>query len=375
MKRPAVLLLGPDRDTIGGVQTHLNVLLDSELARRFGIVQFQVGSAGRGENALGMLARLLISPLLLAAAIVRTGADIVHVNTSFNHRAYWRDLLYVLAARLCGARVVYQIHGGGVRMLQGSGRLRAPLMRQLLRRTLRWPDVVVVLSRRELRDASGLAPQQNVLLLPNAIDPHALLAQRRLASDPAAPLRLVYIGRLVRDKGLFELVEGLAGACARGVPVQLAVAGEGPDEPRLRQAVHDLGLEEHVSFAGPAFGERKAQLLAEADVFALPSYHEGLPYALLEGMAAGLVPLVTRVGAMPDVVVEGVHGRFVSMRDGESIAQAIAALAGDRARLAHMSAACRERVASAYSIERLADDFTALYTSLGGTAPDLSRSA
>ena len=51
MKRPTVLLLGPDRDTIGGVQTHLNVLLDSELPRRFGIVHFQVGSAGRGENA------------------------------------------------------------------------------------------------------------------------------------------------------------------------------------------------------------------------------------------------------------------------------------------------------------------------------------
>jgi glycosyltransferase involved in cell wall biosynthesis len=248
-------------------------------------------------------------------------------------------------------------------------------MRQLLRRTLRWPDVVVVLSRRELQDVSQLAPRQNVLLLPNAIDPHALLAQRRLPPDPRAPLKLVYIGRLVRDKGLFELVEGLAGACARGVPAQLAVAGEGPDEPRLRQAVHDLGLEEHVSFVGPAFGERKAQLLAEADVFALPSYHEGLPYALLEGMAAGLVPLVTRVGAMPDVVVEGVHGRFVSSRDGESIAQAIAALAGDRARLAHMSTACRERVAGAYSIERLSDDFTALYTRLGGTAADLSRSA
>jgi glycosyltransferase involved in cell wall biosynthesis len=153
------------------------------------------------------------------------------------------------------------------------------------------------------------------------------------------------------------------------------VAGEGPDEARLRHAVHDLGLEEHVLFAGPAFGERKAQLLAEADVFALPSYHEGLPYALLEGMAAGLVPLITRVGAMPDVVLEGVHGHFVALRDGESIAQAIVALAGDRARLAQMSAACRERVASGYSIERLANDFTALYTSLGAPAADLSRSA
>jgi glycosyltransferase involved in cell wall biosynthesis len=375
MKPPTVLLLGPDRATIGGVQTHVNVLLDSELAARFGMVQFQVGSAGRGERAAGMLARLAASPFQLAAAIARSGAGIVHVNTSFNQRAYWRDLLYVLAARLCGVRVVYQIHGGGVRMLQGAGRLRAPFMRWLLRRTLRWPHVVVVISRRELDAVSQLAPQQNIRFVPNAIDAAGLLAQRRAPSDPAAPLRLLYVGRLVRDKGLFELVQGLALARSRGVAAQLVIAGEGPDEPALRESVRQLEVNEQVSFAGAAFGERKDRLLAQAEVFALPSYHEGLPYALLEGMAAGLVPLATRVGAIPDVVADGVHGLLIESRDPAAVAQAIAALAGNRARLERMSAACRDRIASAYSIERLARDFTALYASLGAAAADLSRSA
>lgn len=368
MKRPTVLILGPDRVTIGGVQTHLNMLLECGLARRFDMVQFRVGSAGRGENALGVLARLLTSPFLLAAAIARAGAEIVHVNTSLNRRAYWRDLMYVLAAKLGGARVVYQVHGGAVRALQGPNRLVSALMRRVLRATLQWPNVVVVLSRCELEDISQLVPHQNVILLPNAIDCRPFLDQRRVPSDPHAPLRLVYIGRLVGTKGLFEIVQGLALARRLGVAAQLVVAGDGPDEARLRQAVQELGIAEHVSFARPAFGERKAKLLGEAEIFVLPSYHEGLPYALLEGMAAGLVPIVTRVGAIPDVVVEGVHGVFVPSRDAESIAQAIAALAADRARLARMSAACRERVASSYSIERLAADFGALYAGLWGAA-------
>lgn len=368
MKRAAVLLLGPDRVTIGGVQTHLNVLLDSGLAQRFDMAQFQVGSAGRGENVLGLVARLLTSPFLLAAAIVRSGAGVVHVNTSLDARAYWRDLLYVLAAKLCGVRVIYQVHGGSVSLLAGSNPLRSAFMRRVLRATLQWPDVVVVLSRSELQGISATVPRQNVVLLPNAIDCRPFLEQGRVARHPGAPLRLVYVGRLVRMKGVFEMMQALALARQRGVASQLVVAGEGPEEAALRHAARELGIEGQVTFAGPAFGERKAGLLAEADVFLLPSYREGLPYALLEAMAAGVVPVATRVGAIPDVVADGVHGVLVPSRDPNAIAQAIAALAADRALVARMSAAGRARVASAYSIERLANDFTALYTRLGASA-------
>ena len=119
---------------------------------------------------------------------------------------------------------------------------------------------------------------------------------------------------------------------------------------------------------GPAFGERKIGLLGAADVLILPSYHEGLPYALLEGMAAGLVPVATRVGAIPDVVVEGVHGVLIPARDPQAIARAIVALAADRTRLARMSAACRERVAAAYSPRAARRRLPALYARLCGAA-------
>ena len=335
MKRPAVLLLGPDRSVISGVATHLNLLFDSSLARRFDIVHFQVGSEGRSEGKLGLAARLLSSPLRLAAAILRSGASIVHINPSLSPKAFWRDLPHVVAAKLCGARVVYQIHGGTV----------SQMSRTVLRIALRLPDVVVVLARCELDQLRELLPQQNVVLVPNAIDCRPFL-QARGRTD--APLKLFHIGRLVEAKGVFEIVRALA---------------------RVRALVEELDLASRVNFAGPAFGERKTQLTCEADVLLLPTYHaEGLPYALLEGMAAGLVPVVTRVAAIPDVVSEGIHGRFVPPRDPEAIAQAIVALDRDRDALARMSARCRERALSAYSIERLADDFTALYNSFGGAA-------
>jgi glycosyltransferase involved in cell wall biosynthesis len=353
--RTRVLLLGPDRGVISGVSTHLNLLFGSELARRFDLDHFQVGSEGRREGWLGRLVRMAASPFQLAAKIARSGAEILHVNTSLDAKAYWRDVVYVALARLCGARVVYQLHGGSV----------ADLWQPALRATLRWPDVVVVLGRYEMEEIRALAPQQNVAMVPNAIDCTPFLQLRRPARAEAGALRLLHIGRLVRAKGVFDVVQGLALAQQQGVAAHLVIAGDGPALADLRATVDRLGLGAQVSFAGPTFGEAKVKLLGEADVLVFPTYHrEGLPYALLEGMAAGLVPITTRIAAIPDVVTENVHGLFVPPRDPQAVADAIMALDRDKALLARMSAACRARVAAAYSIARLADDFSALYRAL-----------
>jgi glycosyltransferase involved in cell wall biosynthesis len=359
--RPVVVLLGPSREAVSGVSTHVNMLFRSALARQFRLVHFQVGSEGRAESLARRVARLVASPFCLAWKIVQSGAAIVHINTSLDTRAYWRDLAYVAVAKLCGARVVYQVHGGALPADFFAGRM----LMAWLRTTLAWPDVVVVLAAIEAQAYRAFVPGQSVALVPNGIDCEALAPPER-ASD--AKLSLLYIGRLIATKGLFESFEALAALRTLGVETELVVAGEGPEEPRLRRRARELDLAERVRFVGPAFGERKAELLRAADILLLPTYHpEGLPYALLEGMAAGLVPIVTRVGAIPDVALEDVHARFVPPRDAPAIVDALRALAADRATLWRMSAACRQRIANAYSISRVAADFAALYGGLCAT--------
>ncbi len=359
MTRPAVLLLGPSREAMSGISTHVNALFASPLAARFELVHFQVGAEGREEGALGKLWRLLASPLQLAAAIVRTEAAIVHVNTSLDARGYFRDIAYLLVARSLGARVVYQIHDNLFRAFAPSREAFVPGLDGVARRA----DAVVVLSEREAEAWRARGPAPALRVVPNGIDCTPYLRQNR-TPDSGAPLRLIYVGRLAPRKGLLESIEALRLARERGVAARLVVAGGGPEEPRLRQYVLDCGLQRDVSFVGPAYGEHKVRLLAQADALLLPSYSEGLPYALLEGMAAGVVPVVTPVGAVPEVVAEGEQGLFVEPRDAEAIAEAIACLARDRAALVRMSAACRRRVSAAYSLERLARDFSELYAAL-----------
>src|SRR5690606_17167889 len=102
------LVLAPSREAVSGVSTHLDMLLRSNLAKSFCLVHFQVGSEGRVEGPAGRCLRLLASPFLLAVAILRRNAVLVHLNTSLNPRAYWRDVAYLLVSRLCGVRVLYQ---------------------------------------------------------------------------------------------------------------------------------------------------------------------------------------------------------------------------------------------------------------------------
>lgn len=362
-QRPVVLLLGPHREAVSGVSTHLNLLFASRLAECCTLLHFQVGSEGRDEGPAARLMRFLFSPLLLLAAIIRHRVEVVHINSGLTARGYWRDLAYLLVSKLCAARVVYQVHGGALPQQFFDGK-RIPTA--FLRWSLQWPDAIVVLANEALEAYRRFVPGQQVLALPNAIDcaPYAGLPNK--APDPAQPLRIAYIGRLAEGKGLHETLRALKHARAQGVRTRLTIAGSGTEETHLRRIVQELDLGGEVSFAGPVFGAAKLRLLADTDVFLLASHAEGLPYALLEAMAAGVPPIVTRVGAIPDVVVEGVHGLFVPARDPVAISNAIATLAADRKLLGRMGVACRKRIISGYSITRVEDGLGSLYSGLCG---------
>jgi glycosyltransferase involved in cell wall biosynthesis len=363
MNRSVAVILGPDRAAVSGVSTHLNLLMESSLADDFELVHFQVGSEGRDEGPVARLLRLAFSPFALFATILFRGASLVHINTSLNPRAYWRDLAYLFVAKLLRARVLYQVHGG---LLPQQFFRNRRLPTAFLRWTLGLPDLVVVLAKVELDAYTAFVPRQAIAVLPNGIECRPFDHVPTVLSHPEAPLRLVYVGRIAREKGLYETLQAMRLAHELGVDARITVAGAGPEEPRLRRYAQALGIASRVTFPGPVFGDDKVRLLSGADVMVLASYSEGLPYALLEGMAAGIPVIATPVGAIPDVMSHGTHGFIVPPRDAKSIAEALALMAGDRDRLSWMSRACRRRIRAAYSIERLAAELSHHYARLTG---------
>ena len=362
MKTPTIVILSPSLRAVSGISTHVNLLNQSTLASEYELVHFNVGREGRTESSAQRFVRLLQSPFHLAWLIVRFRPAVVHINTAMDPKGYWRDMWYVAVSRLLRRKVLFQIHGGSLpEEFFGKSRL----LRSLLRRVLRASHALVLLSQVEYDAYKAFVPGARVELVPNAIAPEGLLGADTAKATRGKPLHLAYVGRLVATKGVLEAIEATRILRDRGVAVHLSIAGSGPFEGKLREAVAEAGLSDRVTFRGPLFGEEKNLLWREADLFAFPTYHkEGLPYALLEAMAAAAVPVTNPVGAIPDVMRHGVHGLFVPPRDPQALADTLARLDADRAQLARMAAAGRQRVLENYSIARLASDFRRLYATL-----------
>ncbi|MGH8261516.1 MAG: glycosyltransferase family 4 protein, partial [Steroidobacteraceae bacterium] len=230
-------------------------------------------------------------------------------------------------------------------------------------RVLSRADVVVLLSERELEAYREFAPSAQSRLIANAVDtPDVDLGTGRYASD--RPLEIVYLGRLAEDKGVLDVVTALRALRDRGIDASLRIAGCGPAEPRLREMITTHRLEAHVRLLGAIVGPAKQQLWQSAHVFAFPTLREGLPYALLESMAAGAVPVVAPVGAIPEVMQDGIHGLFVPFRNPPALTDALERLHRDRSALHRMAVAGRRRIVEHYSIARLAADFQRVYTGL-----------
>jgi glycosyltransferase involved in cell wall biosynthesis len=368
-----VLLLGPHLEAVSGISTHLRLLIGSPVGRHFRVRHFQVGSEGRTasrpqatgrgltEGAFARLWRLAVSPWQLAAVLLRERPAIVHLNTAMDAKAFGRDLAYLLVACALRRRTVFQVHGGALPAEFTRGN---PVLAALLRLAMRLPDQVVLLGRVE-RDAwQRFMPALSTRVIANAVETGESGEPVRSASSSYAQLRLVYLGRIVEAKGLFEALDAVCALHAHGLQPHFTIAGSGPDEARLREHAARLGIAAQVSFPGPVFGDAKARLWQQADVLVFPTWREGLPYSLLEAMAAGVVAITTPVGAIPEVITHGRDGLLVPPRDPVALAAAIRRVHDDRPAALAIAQAARRRVREAYSVERLATDFFGVYSRL-----------
>ena len=185
-----------------------------------------------------------------------------------------------------------------------------------------------------------------------------LPAAVRRAAD--GPLRAVYAGRFEQQqKGIFDLPDIDRALQAMGVTVAWTMAGTGPDEDELKRR---WAFNPGVRWMGALTNAALLEMYAQQDVFVLPTRFEGFPVALVEAMAAGLVPIVSDIASgVPDIVDAGVSGERPPVADVRAFAEAIARLDRDRARLDAWSAAARHAVATRFDIRDRVADYQALY--------------
>ena len=188
------------------------------------------------------------------------------------------------------------------------------------------------------------------------------LAERR---DGERALEILTVGRVVPVKGQSLLVESVAALRERGVEATLTIVGDGPELPALRALAAGLGVADRVRFEGAVGQDEIRGYYERADVFALPSFAEGLPVVLIEAMATGHPVVASRMTGVPELVEEGVSGLLVVPGDGADLTRALERLLREpAARRREMGRAGRAKVEAEFDLERTADHLLDLYREL-----------
>lgn len=275
-------------------------------------------------------------------------------------------------AHLLGKRIIMKVHGSTVIPLIAQSHIGQLELRWLRK----WASAVMLLNdemRQEALD-HGLREEQ-LLHMPNPVDTERFSpvsgserAALRAALDmPVTGKVLIYVGRLSHEKGLEFLLDGFARAALSDSSLYLYLLGDGAIRRELERRVADFGvIQRQFRFVGAVSSSEVPSWLRAADAFALVSPNEGFSCALSEAMAVGLASVVSRIPANVQLVQDGKQGYTVPFGDDSALSNAILKLLSDPELTRRMGAAAREEIVKKYSIEKVIDQYEALFQRLVG---------
>lgn len=362
-KRPVIVVVAEAAPMRGGIATFAETIsADPRLGQRYDVRLLNTARTATREGGRFSLrnVRYALADAWRTYRAART-ADIVHVQLVADPGL---PALRAAALNLAGsagrARLIAHVHSA----VGNAGRTEFAAYSRLDRLalgTLRRAALVCTVSEagtRTMRPFAGRTPVQTV---DNAVDVQQFVPTRA----DRVPATVLFVGVVCRRKGTIELARAARALRDRGITDwQLVVVGgqgptPGPEYAEIVTEFETAGLAD--ALVGPEYGDQIKARLQEADVFVLPSFLEGQPIAIIEAMAAGVPVIGTTIGAVPDLVRDGVEGRVVEPGDVAALADALGELIEDPAIRARMSTAIRARAEQRHSLERLSERLDGLY--------------
>ena len=352
--RTSVWMLATSPKGKGGIATVIKQyfeggLLDSQ-AIHFEATHHDRGFAGR-------IVPFLATARKLWPALFMRRVSLVHAHSSFGG-SFWRKLILVLPALSSGVPVVIHLHGSKFMEFFSEGNdWRRHWVRFLFRRSFR----VIALSD-EWRDwVLRVEPKARVEVVFNSLAAATgLTADTALGQCPS----VLFLGRIGERKGTFDLLRAFAVARSRIPDARLFVGGDG-DVQQLQAEIKSLGLSDSARYVGWVGVEEKTRLLRDAWVFALPSYQEGLPMAILEAMASSRAVLSCPVGGIPQAVAHGETGLLVGAGDLAGLSDGLITLLSDSANTALLGQAGRRAFDLKFSNDANWPKLLAIYQAAG----------
>lgn len=301
-----VLFIGPDLKGRGGIVSVLQAYRDALPTFHF------ISTNSRRGLIPGLFnfARTLVALPFIRLFRPYTTLDIHGANG----KSWTRKRLIINLGHILGYKIVFHMHGGELR------KYVAAKGTEYYMKCFRKCRHVVFLTDAWTKYAQQELGCTNAVTLMNIVPTPTMAKQPR---TEGAPISLVYLGYIYKEKGIFDLLDVIASNRDRWLGHLTLTIGGQWDEDRVLNFIKDNDLGGIVKFVGWVSGDDKATILSKTDILILPSYYEGLPISILEAMSYAMPVITTPVGGIPEVVTDGVEGTLFTPGDKAAMTRAI----------------------------------------------------
>lgn len=341
-------------ENVSGVSSVTQFIINNNSSVEY--VHFKLGKKDNEKGGLHRIVKIANSFRQWMTVLSLHPDAIIHYNFPLSKPSILRDPFFMLWARLRRRKMIIHLHGGD--FLETNTKSR--YLNFVLRKVFSFPIPFIVLSEREKNIILNKYHCPNIQALPNCVE---LEKAQRFKKQESKNGKLVvgYLGRITETKGMDYLLKAFKILKQNDIPFVLKLAGkEEIKDQYLPRFQKELG--EYFMYEGVVSGDIKEKFLSDLDIFVLPSYFEGLPMSLLESMSYAVVPLVTKVGSVGEVVKDKSNGLFIKIKDIDSIIEQFTLLHNNRDKLNLLSKAAKGTIFSNYSPIHYIQELNTIYS-------------
>ena len=345
-----ILIVGPSPTrSKGGMATVIKEIIeDQELQKNFQIDVFDSYIDGN------ILVRYFYSAYaLIKFFIFKRHYDLYHIHAA-SRGSTFRKGHYIELVKKWDKKVILHIHGAEYMDFYNE---LSEKRKKYVVNILEKADIVVALSKDWKKKFEGTFGIKNCVVLENGINLFKL--QNARADSAVNQCTFAMLGRLGRRKGTYDLIEAVEQAVKIIPDIKVYLAGDG-DVEKIRKLVKNKHIDRNIEIVGWLNMDEKVSLLSKVSTVVLPSYNEGLPMSLLEGMACGKAVVSTRVGAIPEVIKKE-NGILISPGDIQSLADALILCCTDFTMLQNMSISNIQLIEKNYSVNIMHQKLSEIY--------------
>lgn len=341
-----ICMVVPDKYVKGGIASVVNGYREYDFGKKWEVIYVESYCDGSKTKKL---IKALKGYLYFAKNLIKNKPDIVHIHSSFGP-SFYRKIPFIYMAGWKGIPVVNHIHGADFDTFYHRASIEK---RKRIKRIYEKCQVLIALSEEWRRNLALLVPAEKIEVIGNYCRiPDLSMTDRQR--------QILFLGEIGERKGCYDIPFIYEKTVKRAGRIPLIMAGDG-ELAEVKALFNRNNLLEEVSFPGWVRGKDKDRLLRESEIFLFPTYHEGMPMAVLEAMAYGMAIVTTNAGGIPRLIEDGVNGYLCEPGNVEQISDRLAELSEDADKRRQLGNRARQKAEDDYSMERHMERLFSVY--------------